>query len=146
MRSLWSTIIAALSLSVTVLGGVSGCKENTGSANESPTVADPRVAIFDAMAKSESASGRAECFLRMSGRNTEELQRLHELLLSRDLQVARSLREPRQLSHEELARLEKLRTDILIGTQEVENQVSLTVASMSATQLQQANAVCQPKG
>jgi cob(I)alamin adenosyltransferase len=98
------------------------------------------------MAKSESASGRAECFLRMSGKNTDELQRLHELLLSRNLQVARSLREPRQLSPEELARLEKLRTDILIGTEEVEKQVSLTVASMSATQLQQARAVCQAKG
>ena len=146
MRSQLPTIIAALSLSVIALGGVSGCREGTGSASEIPPMADARVTIFDAMAKSESASGRAECFLRMSGRNTDELQRLHELLLSRNLQVARSLREPRQLSHEELARLEKLRTDILIGTEEVEKQVSLTVASMSATQLQQARAVCQAKG
>ena len=104
------------------------------------------MAIFDAMAKSESASGRAECYLRVSGKNTEELQRLHELLLSRNLQVARSLRENRELSQEELARLEKLRSDILIGNEEIEKQVSLTAASMSATQLQQARAVCQTKG
>jgi cob(I)alamin adenosyltransferase len=146
MRSQLPTIITVISLSVIALGGVSGCRGGTESANELPPVTDTRVAIFDAMAKSESASGRAECFLRMSGKNTDELQRLHELLLSRNLQVARSLREPRQLSPEELARLEKLRTDILIGTEEVEKQVSLTVASMSATQLQQARAVCQTKG
>ena len=146
MPSQLQAIIAALSLSVIALGGVSGCREGTGSANETPPLPDTRVAIFDAMAKSEAASGRAECFLRMSGRNTDELQRLHELLLSRDLQVARSLREPKQLSPEELARLERLRTDILIGIEEVEKQVSLTAASMSATQLQQARAVCQPKG
>ena len=139
-------LIAVLFLSSAVLGGVPGCTERTGPVTETPPAADPRVAIFDAMAESESASGRAECFLRMSGKNTDELQRLHELLLSRNLQVARSLRETRQLSPKELARLEKLRTDILIGNQEVEKQVSLTVESMSAAQLQQAKAVCQTKG
>ena len=138
--------IAMLCLSVAVLGGVSGCTDKTGSATGSPPVADPRVAIFDAMAKSEAASGRSECFLRMSGKNTDELQRLHEMLVTRNLQIARSLRETRPFTTQELDRLEKLRTDILIGTEEVEKQVSLTVASMSAAQLQRAGAVCQPKG
>jgi hypothetical protein len=139
-------LIAVLTLSVSVFGGVSGCTDRTSPATETEPVADPRIAIFDAMAQSEAASGRAECFLRMSGKNTDELQRLHELLLSRNLQVARSLRESRQLSPGELDRLEKLRTDILIGSEEVEKQVSLTAASMSAAQLQQAMAVCQAKG
>ena len=139
-------LTSSLSLSVALLGGISGCTDGTGPATETSSVADPRVAIFDAMAKSESASGRAECYLRVSGKNTDELQRLHELLLSRNLQVARSLRENRELSQEELARLEKLRSDILIGNEEIERQVSLTAASMSATQLQQARAVCQTKG
>jgi cob(I)alamin adenosyltransferase len=139
-------LIAVLTLSVSVFGGVSGCTDRTSPTTEIEPVADPRVAIFDAMAQSEAASGRAECFLRMSGKNTDEMQRLHELLLSRNLQVARSLRESRQLSLGELDRLEKLRADILIGSEEVEKQVSLTAASMSAAQLQQARAVCQAKG
>lgn len=137
--------ISVLALSVTVFGGVLGCTDSRGSATAAPQVGDPRVAIFDAIAQSEAASGRAECFLRMSGKNTDELQRLHELLLSRNLQVARSLRENR-LGPEELGRLEKTRKDMLIGADEIEKQVSLTVASMSAAQLQQANAVCQTKG
>lgn len=137
--------IAELCLSVAVLGGVSGCTDKAAPATGSPPVADPRVEIFDAMAKSEAASGRAECFLRMSGKNTDELQRLHEMLVTRNLQIARSLRETRQSSPQELDHLEKLRTDILIGIEEVEKQVSLTVASMSAAQLQRARAVCQPK-
>jgi hypothetical protein len=139
-------LIAVLTLSVSVFGGVSGCTDRTSPTTEIEPVADPRVAIFDAMAQSEAASGRAECFLRMSGKNTDEMQRLHELLLSRNLQVARSLREPKQLSPEELVRLEKLRTDMLIGIQEIEKQVSLTAASMSVAQLQRAKSVCQPKG
>ena len=139
-------LTSSLSLSVALLGGVSGCTDRTGPTIETSSVADPRVAIFDAMAKSEAASGRAECYLRVSGKNTDELQRLHELLLSRNLQVARSLRENRELSPEELAHLEKLRNDILIGNEEVEKQVSLTAASMSGAQLQQARAVCQTKG
>ena len=138
--------IAVLAVSLLVLVGVSGCTDRSGSTAGTATVADPRVAIFDAIAQSESASGRAECFLRMSGKKTDELQRLHELLLSRNLQVARSLRETKQLSPEELVRLEKLRADMLIGAQEVEKQVSLTVASMSAAQLQQSRSVCQPRG
>ena len=139
-------LTSSLSLSVALLGGVSGCTDRTGPTTETSSVADPRVAIFDAMAKSEAASGRAECYLRVSGKNTDELQRLHELLLSRNLQVARSLRENRELSPEELAHLEKLRNDILIGNEEVEKQVSLTAASMSGAQLQQARAVCQTTG
>ena len=138
--------IAELCLSVAVLGGVSGCTDKTAPETGFPAVADPRVEIFDAMAKSEAASGRAECFLRMSGKNTDELQRLHEMLVTRNLQIARSLRETRQSSPQELDHLEKLRTDILIGIEEVEKQVSLTAASMSAAQLQQARAVCQTKG
>ena len=137
---------ATLAISLSVLWGISGCTDRSGPTPAAATVADPRVAIFDAIAQSESASGRAECFLRMSGKNTDELQRLHELLLSRNLQVARSLRETKQLIPEELARLEKLKTDMLIGAQEVEKQVSLTVASMSVAQLQQARSVCQPRG
>ena len=137
---------AMLAVSAGLLVGVSGCADRREPASEATLVADPRLAIFDAIAQSESASGRAECFLRISGKNTDELQRLHELLLSRNLQIARSLREPRQLSHEELARLEKLSADILIGTREVEKQVSATAASMSSAQLQQASAVCQTKG
>ena len=138
--------IALLGVSLFVLIAGSGCADKSGPTTGTVTVADPRVAIFEAIAQSESASGRAECYLRMSGKNTDELQRLHELLISRNLQIARSLRETKQLTPEELARLEKLRADILIGTQEVEKQVSLTVSSMSSSQLQQAGSVCQPRG
>nr|AAK01335.1 unknown [uncultured bacterium Bal2-28] len=136
--------IAVLAISVSALLALSACKQEAGPG---PTaVADPRVAIFDAIAQSEAASGRAECYLRMSGKNTSELQRLHELFLFRKLQIARSLRESKQLNPEELARLEKLRADMVIGTQGIERQVDLTAGSMSAAQLQRAKSVCQPRG
>lgn len=138
--------IAVLAISLSIVGGVSGCTDRSRPAPETTAIADPRVAIFDAIAQSEIASGRAECFLRISGKNTDEMKRLHELLLSRNLQVARSLRDTKQFRPEEIVRLEKLRTDMLIGAQEVEKQVSLTAASMSATQLQRAKSVCQPRG
>ena len=103
-----------------------------------------RDAQLTAIAKSELASNRAQCFLRMSGKDTTALARLHTELAARNKTILDSHLD--EMSASELAAAQKLANDMLVGAGEVEQQVTLTKESMSPAQLALANQACPGEG
>ncbi|WP_166213051.1 hypothetical protein [Cognatiluteimonas telluris] len=114
------------------------------------TAAAPRTALQDlqlrAISKSELASNRAQCFLRVSGKDTSALALLHLSLLERNKRILDSFPQQANLTTSELMSAAKAAIDTLNGAVQVERQVTLTKQSMSPSQLQAAIAVCPGEG
>jgi hypothetical protein len=101
---------------------------------------------ISAIAKSELASNRAQCFLRMSGKDTTELRRLHLLLQERNRRIADSLPQLQTMSVMELEKAKSSARETLDGAVQVEQQVALTKLSMSPRQLELAKLACPGEG
>ena len=135
--------IIALVVSLLAIS-ISGCVLVTTRVPPTDHLTDLRNAQLIAIAKSELASNRAQCFLLMSGKDTSALARLHAVLLARNKGIVDS--RLGEMSTSELASAERLANDMLVGAAEVEQQVTLTKQSMSSDQLALANQACPSEG
>jgi hypothetical protein len=141
----WRVRIDIIALAVSLLAiSISGWMLITTRASSTNQKAELRNAQLTAIAKSELASNRAQCFLRMSGKDTTALARLHTVLLTRNKTILDSHLD--KMSASELASAEKLANDMIVGASEVEQQVTLTKQSMSSAQLALANQACPGGG
>lgn len=114
----------------------------TPTARVSPTnrLVELRKSQLIAIAQSELASNRAQCFLRISGKDTTALAQLHTELVARNMTILDAHLD--QITDSGLETAEKLAKDMLVGAAEVEQQVTLTKQSMAPDQLALANQVC----
>jgi len=88
------------------------------------------------------ASNRAMCFLRMSGKNTIELDRLHRLLENRNRHIAETLTKLQTMEYPALTSAEEFANSTLTAVAAIERQVLLTKISMSKEQLEHAQLAC----
>lgn len=135
--------VIALAISLIAIS-ISGWTFFTARDSPANRLSDLREVQLVAIAKSELASNRAQCFLRMSGKDTAALARLHVALVARNKTILDS--HLGEMSASELASAEKLANDMLVGAAEVERQVTLTKQSMSPEKLSLANQVCPSGG
>ena len=98
-----------------------------------------RVEMIAATAR---AASRAQCFLQVSGKNTEQLRNLQRQLQARNLRAAESLANLQYMDDAALDQQEKEINATYTGLSSIEHEVTQTKLGMSRSELEFAQLAC----